>query len=378
MNTPNITISIALEPYDPARLANLCGQFNEHLQHIENRLRVQISSRGNIFQLSGFDKSVQMATQILKKLYADTQSSTHLQPDDIHLAIQEHIQVHTQERQEQSMAKSQQQDTRETKKDGNKKDGKKALKNVVSLQPDKAEKVKPRGLNQTQYTENIQQFDINFGIGPAGTGKTYLAVACAVQALESNQVERIILVRPAVEAGEKLGFLPGDATEKIDPYLRPLYDALFDLLGQEKVNRFLQRGIIEIAPLAFMRGRTLNNAFIILDEGQNTTCAQMKMFLTRLGFKAKVVITGDITQIDLPKGTPSGLVQAQQVLNAVPGIAFTQFCSADIVRHELVQRIVNAYNHYDEEKTLLPRSNHFYAQKDRSKQQPKNPAPETH
>jgi phosphate starvation-inducible PhoH-like protein len=216
--------------------------------------------------------------------------------------------------------------------------------------------IKPRGKNQQGYVRTIGQCDINFGIGPAGTGKTYLAVACAVEALLEDRVRRILLVRPAVEAGEKLGFLPGDLSQKIDPYLRPLYDALYEMLGFETVNKFIERNVIEVAPLAFMRGRTLNDSFIILDEAQNTTREQMKMFLTRIGFGSTAVITGDATQIDLPKGSPSGLTHASNVLDGVEGIGFTYFGSKDVVRHPLVQRIVEAYDSHEDKATPLDRT----------------------
>lgn len=279
---------------------------------------VAINYRGNLFKLSGDNKATQASVEILKHLYRETEASASLDPELIHLFI------------------------RESGLD---------ISNTVSsiseaFQIIKASKVqvKVRGDNQLDYVRNIKTHDINFGIGPAGTGKTYLAVACAVEALKNEEVKRILLVRPAVEAGEKLGFLPGDLAQKVDPYLRPLYDALYEMLGFDQVTRLIDKNIIEIAPLAFMRGRTLNSSFIILDESQNTTREQMKMFLTRIGFGSTAVITGDITQIDLPKGVASGLKHAEDVLSKVKGIGFTHFTSKDVVRHPLVQRIVEAYD----------------------------------
>ncbi|WP_406566467.1 PhoH family protein [Aestuariirhabdus haliotis] len=307
----------SLTPHDTQRFANLCGQFNEHLKQIEQRLNVRIRNRGNHFELIGDPGILRVTEQLLKQLYRETGNGTELTPNLVHLFLQE------------------------TGSDMIGSDD-------PALQPitiqTKRGLIKPRGANQQGYVRSIQGHDINFGIGPAGTGKTYLAVACAVQALEQEQVRRILLVRPAVEAGEKLGFLPGDLSQKIDPYLRPLYDALYEMLGFERVEKLIEKNVIELAPLAYMRGRTLNNAFIILDESQNTTTEQMKMFLTRIGFGSSAVITGDITQIDLPRGTRSGLVQATRILKDVKGIGFTHFTSKDVVRHPLVQRIVEAYD----------------------------------
>ena len=267
-----------------------------------------------------------MAATLLSSLYNDVTQGAQLSPETIHLRLQEA---------DLEMLKSSQQvDT---------------TQDAVGLIRTKRLSVRPRGQNQRQYVSAINQHDINFGIGPAGTGKTYLAVACAVRALLNEQVKRILLVRPAVEAGERLGFLPGDLSQKVDPYLRPLYDALYEMLGFETVNKYIERHIIEVAPLAFMRGRTLNHAFIILDEAQNTTREQMKMFLTRIGFGSTAVVTGDTSQIDLPKGTQSGLTHAATVLENVAGITFTEFGNKDVVRHPLVQRVVSAYDAHEQE-----------------------------
>lgn len=319
MATQKYTQRLILEPDNTQRLANLCGHLNEHLQQIEKSLALKIQNRGNEFKLSGSQQAVDDASGVLVSLYKATGQST-VNPDMVHLAL----------RTVESAGK--------TRYDVD--------KPMILKTP--LLSVRPRGPHQQDYVESIQRHDINFGIGPAGTGKTYLAVACAVEALMQDRVQRVLLVRPAVEAGEKLGFLPGDLAQKIDPYLRPLYDALYEMLGVERVGRLIEKNVIEIAPLAYMRGRTLNNAFIILDESQNTTTSQMKMFLTRLGFGSTAVITGDVTQIDLPKGTRSGLVQVTQVLEDVEGIGFTWFDSKDVVRHTLVQRIVEAYDRFDQ------------------------------
>jgi phosphate starvation-inducible PhoH-like protein len=299
-----------LEPVEARRFANLCGQFDEHLRLIEQRLSIEIRNRGNQFELIGEPQHTTSAENLLRRLYRETKGS-ELSPETVHLYLQES-----------------------------------AVEDLAN-NPVAEASVALRGLNQQKYVKEILGNDINFGIGPAGTGKTYLAVACAVDALEREQVRRILLVRPAVEAGEKLGFLPGDLAQKIDPYLRPLYDALYEMLGFEYVAKLIERQVIEIAPLAYMRGRTLNNSFIILDESQNTTVEQMKMFLTRIGFGSTAVITGDVTQVDLPKGTKSGLAQVIEVLKGVPGISFTHFMPKDVVRHPLVQRIVEAYERFD-------------------------------
>ncbi|TWH71475.1 phosphate starvation-inducible protein PhoH [Azomonas agilis] len=320
MNAPIEPYRFILEPFEASRFANLCGQLDEHLRLIEQRLSIQIRNRGNQFELIGPASATHSAEQLLRRLYRETKT-TDLSPDMVHLYLQESGMEAL------SQASSEPQISLRTRK-GN---------------------IRPRGANQQNYVRAILDNDINFGIGPAGTGKTYLAVACAVDALEREQVRRILLVRPAVEAGEKLGFLPGDLAQKIDPYLRPLYDALYEMLGFEHVARLIEKQVIEIAPLAYMRGRTLNNSFIILDESQNTTLEQMKMFLTRIGFGSTAVITGDVTQVDLPRGTPSGLAHVIKVLNQVPGISFTHFQPKDVVRHPLVQRIVEAYEAFEKQ-----------------------------
>ncbi len=308
-----------LEPFEALRFANLCGQFDEHLRLIEQRLGIEIRNRGNQFELIGEALHTKSAENLLRRLYRETKGS-ELSPEIVHLYLQ----------------KSAVEDLANNP----------VAEVSVALRTKKG-MIRPKGLNQQKYVKAILGNDINFGIGPAGTGKTYLAVACAVDALEREQVRRILLVRPAVEAGEKLGFLPGDLAQKIDPYLRPLYDALYEMLGFEYVAKLIERQVIEIAPLAYMRGRTLSNSFIILDESQNTTVEQMKMFLTRIGFGSTAIITGDITQVDLPKGTKSGLSHVIEVLKDVPGISFTHFSPKDVVRHPLVQRIVEAYERFE-------------------------------
>ena len=313
------SLEMALEPVDNERLRNVCGQLDEHLRQIERRLGIEINNRGNSFQLLGETKAIGAGSEILRGLYAAT-AEEDLSPARVHLYLQE--------------------------------SGVDALTGDADDVPESVIKtrrgmIRPRGPNQAQYVHRVLTHDINFGVGPAGTGKTYLAVACAVDALERDQIRRILLVRPAVEAGERLGFLPGDLAQKIDPYLRPLYDALYEMLGFERVNKLIERNVIEVAPLAYMRGRTLNEAFIILDEAQNTTTEQMKMFLTRLGFGSTAVITGDVTQIDLPRGQKSGLRQATEVLREVDGISFTMFNARDVVRHSLVQKVVQAYDRFD-------------------------------
>tara|TARA_Y100001968_G_scaffold118846_1_gene108306 strand:+ start:187 stop:1203 length:1017 start_codon:yes stop_codon:yes gene_type:complete len=314
----------SIEPIDPRRFASLCGQFDENLRLIEQRLGIEVRNRGNHFELIGDDSLTRAAEAVLRQLYRETRDNDALSPDTVHLYLQE----------------SGLESLSETLDSGGNN------QKPVILRTRKMT-IQPRGPNQQNYVRSIQEHDINFGIGPAGTGKTYLAVACAVDALEREQVRRILLVRPAVEAGEKLGFLPGDLAQKIDPYLRPLYDALYEMLGFEQVAKLIEKQVIEIAPLAYMRGRTLNNSFIILDESQNTTLEQMKMFLTRIGFGSTAVITGDITQVDLPRGTRSGLAHVTEVLKDVKGIGFTHFQSKDVVRHPLVQRIVEAYDRFD-------------------------------
>jgi phosphate starvation-inducible PhoH-like protein len=326
MNSDPSPLRLVLQPDNPQRLANLCGRLNEHIRLIENRLELQISNRGIEFLLTGSADACARASTVLQALYAQTATEPNLTPDLVHLALAE-VAPHLLDAANTPPAVG-------------------VAEELLVLRTPKTS-VKPRTPHQKLYVQAIMKHDINFGIGPAGTGKTYLAVACAVDALLNEQVARILLVRPAVEAGEKLGFLPGDLTQKVDPYLRPLYDALYEMLGFERVAKLIERNVIEIAPLAFMRGRTLNNSFIILDESQNTTTSQMKMFLTRIGFGSTAVITGDHTQIDLPKGTRSGLIQATKILQKVKGVSFTMFNSSDVVRHPIVQRIVDAYDEFD-------------------------------
>ena len=335
---------IALEPSDAGRLASLIGPVDQNLKHLERRLGVYIRSRGNEFQISGPQGRVQAAEALLHQLYRETADRESIEPDFVHLFLQEAGLDALMAEQDKPQGPTVVMDVDAQKAETTGKGEKGAAQNVDQLvirTPKKS--IKPRGGNQLKYCNAVRRHDINFGIGPAGTGKTYLAVALAVEALESQQVSRILLVRPAVEAGEKLGFLPGDLAQKIDPYLRPLYAALYEMLGVERVNKYIERNVIEVAPLAYMRGRTLNNAFIILDESQNTTVAQMKMFLTRIGFGSTAVVTGDITQIDLPRGENSGLIHVRDVLRNIEGIKFTQFVSKDVVRHPLVQKIVDAY-----------------------------------
>lgn len=340
---------IVLEPNDPLRLSALVGPVDQNIKHLEKRLGVSIRSRGNEFQLSGIPTAVQAAEALLHQLYRETVGRDAIEPDFVHLFLQQagldDLIAQSNEGTDRTVPVVVMSDADRSAESGSEKPG--ASGELVIRTPKKS--IKPRGANQLGYCRAVRKNDINFGIGPAGTGKTYLAVACAVEALESQQVSRILLVRPAVEAGEKLGFLPGDLAQKIDPYLRPLYDALYEMLGVERVNKYIERNIIEVAPLAYMRGRTLNNAFIILDESQNTTVAQMKMFLTRIGFGSTAVVTGDITQIDLPRGEQSGLINVRDVLARVAGIEFTHFGSKDVVRHPLVQKIVDAYESYHDD-----------------------------
>ena len=322
MNTSTDTHRFTLDSFEAARFANLCGPYDEHLRLIEQRLNITIRNRAEQFELLGPREQTRSAEQLIRRLYRATKNSD-LTPDTVHLYLQESS---MQELSSPSTPAS--------------------PVSSVALRTRKGA-IRPRGENQQNYVKSILAHDINFGIGPAGTGKTFLAVACAVDALERELVQHILLVRPAVEGGEKLGFLPGDLSQKIDPYLRPLYDALFEMLGVEHVTRLIEKQVIEVAPLAYMRGRTLSNSFIILDESQNTTTEQMKMFLTRIGFGSTAVITGDVTQVDLPRGTTSGLIHVTKVLKDVPGIGFTFFKSSDVVRHPLVQRIVEAYESYN-------------------------------
>jgi phosphate starvation-inducible PhoH-like protein len=307
-------VEVKLDPVDNQRLARLCGALDENLRQIEAALDVTIARRGGKFTVRG--EQAQRAAQALEHFY--DRASGDLSLEDVQLGLTELSQPPSSQ-----------------------KEGPQLLLDVLHLHG--------RTPHQVQYIENILTHDLTLGIGPAGTGKTYLAVACGVDALERDKVKRIVLVRPAVEAGERLGFLPGDLAQKVDPYLRPLYDALYDLMGFEKTGKLLERGTIELAPLAYMRGRTLNHSFIILDEAQNTTPEQMKMFLTRIGFGAKAVVNGDVTQIDLGRGQKSGLIEARRILAGVRGIAFTQFGAQDVVRHPLVARIIDAYEQQAQE-----------------------------
>jgi len=314
------SINFELAPTDNQRLSLLCGNLDENIRLIERRLGVEINNRAFKFTVIGENERIQKTAELIQNLYLETKERKLFAEDHVHLAVQQMV----------SEA-----EIRQTEKN----DSQVVIKTKRGL-------IKPRGVHQNQYVSQIQRNHISFGIGPAGTGKTYLAVACAVDALERQEVRRIVLTRPAVEAGERLGFLPGDLAQKVDPYLRPLYDALYEMLGFEKVAKLIERHVIEIAPLAYMRGRTLNDAFIILDESQNTSPEQMKMLLTRIGFNSQAVITGDITQTDLSKGQKSGLRNAIDVLQDVKGVAFTFFQSADVVRHEVVQKVVEAYERH--------------------------------
>jgi phosphate starvation-inducible PhoH-like protein len=322
LNAVTISRDVVLEPADNNRLANLCGQFDEHIRQIERRLNVEISSRGNQFRITGKPGAAQIGQDVIQSLFRLTDSE-RLDPERVHICLQE-----------LTMNDGDASEIAAVTEEGE--------ENLFEIQT-RRKLVRARGANQKNYLKNIHDHDLAFGIGPAGTGKTYLAVASAIDAFEHEQVSRIILVRPAVEAGERLGFLPGDMSQKVDPYLRPMYDALYDMLGPEQVGRLIEKNMIEVAPLAFMRGRSLNDSFVILDEAQNTSVAQMKMFLTRIGFGSKAVVTGDVTQIDLPAGQKSGLKNAVEILSDVDGVAFTWFTPNDVVRHELVQRIVEAY-----------------------------------
>lgn len=310
-------LDFRVDPADNERLATLCGQFDEHLKQIEKRLNVQISNRGDQFSVEGDEPATNSARTLIDHLYAMTENET-LAPEEVHLSLQE--------------------------------SGLEAMQDKAEAAPRNGTIIKTRrstiqcrGPRQIEYVNSIKERDLTFGIGPAGTGKTFLAVAAAVEALESDKVQRLVLVRPAVEAGERLGFLPGDMMQKVDPYLRPIYDALYEFLGIERVGKLVERNVIEIAPLAYMRGRTLNHSCIIMDEAQNTTVEQMKMFLTRIGFGSKAIVTGDISQVDLPKHQLSGLKHVQGVLQGVDGLGFCEFSASDVVRHPLVQRIVAAY-----------------------------------
>lgn len=318
MGTATTGVSFSLSPLDNNRLAQIAGERGVYFKQIGDFLEVKISHRAEVFFIEGEDKDIAIAETVIRELYTQSESKAYtINAKSVHLTLVENTQRTTVDKPSRTTIK--------------------VRKNHIT----------PRNPAQAYYLQQILSKDICFGIGPAGTGKTYLAVACAAQALANHEVDRIILVRPAVEAGEKLGFLPGDIGQKVDPYLRPLYDALFEMLGADRVGKLIERGVIELAPLAYMRGRTLNDALILLDEAQNTTIEQMKMFLTRMGQGSKMIVTGDTTQIDLPKHIKSGLLHVQNILQDVKGVSFTRFTAKDVVRHSLVQRIVEAYDAED-------------------------------
>jgi phosphate starvation-inducible PhoH-like protein len=317
-------ITFRVEPEDTKRLANLCGQLDSHIKQISDHFKLKIYNRGARFQIEGNLDKAHAVKNLINRLYRETHNGTEITPDLIHLLLRE--------------AKTEYSYTRKIPNAHN--DEANVIKTPRMM-------IQARGDHQQGYLKTIRENVLNFGVGPAGTGKTYLAVACAVEALLRDEVSRILLVRPAVEAGEKLGFLPGDLSQKIDPYLRPLYDALNDMLGSEQVEKLIERNVIEVAPLAYMRGRTLSHCYVILDESQNTTREQMKMFLTRIGFGSKAVVTGDITQVDLPRGVQSGLRHVLDVLEGVEGIGLTHFANSDVVRHPMVQKVVDAYDKFE-------------------------------
>jgi len=315
--------SLELNPNDADILIRFVGKLNENLKIVEKTFKVKIFQNGNKISISGDEENTKRASNAIKDLYASTSNGNELSKEQIQMVINKNIDLNPDVISED-------------------------LKDQIIKTPKKI--IKPRGNNQNHYISNMVKYEVNFGVGPAGTGKTYLAVAKAVEMLVNEDVKKIILIRPAVEAGEKLGFLPGDLSQKVDPYLRPLYDALYEMLGFEQVVRLLEKEILEVAPLAYLRGRTLNNAFIIMDESQNTSVDQMKMFLTRMGFGSYAVINGDMTQIDLPKNIESGLSHVLKVLDGLDDIGFTTFNSRDVVRHPLVRKIVDAYNKFDQQK----------------------------
>jgi phosphate starvation-inducible PhoH-like protein len=323
-NSAKHGIVFRVEPDDVKRLANLCGPLDTHIKQIANHFQIKIYNRGSRFQIEGSLDTAEIIKNMINRLYHETHNGTQITPDLIHLLLREAKNNHSQHRKQDN---------------GNQKESD-IIKTPRMM-------IQVRGDHQQNYLQTIRENVLNFGVGPAGTGKTYIAVACAVEALMRDEVSRILLVRPAVEAGEKLGFLPGDLSQKIDPYLRPLYDALNDMLGSEQVEKLIERNVIEVAPLAYMRGRTLSHSYIILDESQNTTREQMKMFLTRIGFGSKAVVTGDITQVDLPRGVQSGLRHVLDVLKDVEGIGLTHFANSDVVRHPLVQKVVEAYDKFE-------------------------------
>lgn len=322
-------IDFVLEPLDNERLSAVTGQLDDNLRQIERRMGVEISNRSNQFRVLGDREQAQAAADVIQSLFEMTEIQRVITRAELHLLLQE---FRVREDDQPSLREKSSKDLTVFTKRG---------------------PIKARNTNQANYIDSIRHSDISFGIGPAGTGKTYLAVACAVDALERQQVRRIILTRPAVEAGEKLGFLPGDMAQKVDPYLRPLYDALYEMLGFEKVDKYMERNVIEVAPLAFMRGRTLNESFVILDESQNTTVEQMKMLLTRIGFDSKAVITGDITQVDLPRNIKSGLRHAIEVLQGIDKVGFNFFTAEDVVRHPVVMRVVRAYEEWERKQSLI-------------------------
>ena len=316
MENQSSLTKITLQPSDANVLIRFVGELNQNLKFIEKAFKVKIFQNGNNIKIDGIEENAKNAAAALESLYETAGKGIEITKETLHLCIKDVENVN-------------------------------AESHIVAIKTPR-KSIIPRSKNQKKYISNIYENDINFGIGPAGTGKTYLAVAAAVNSLINEKIERIILIRPAVEAGEKLGFLPGDLSQKVDPYLRPLYDALFEMLGVEKTEKLLLREVIEIAPLAYMRGRTLNNAFIIMDESQNTTTEQMKMVLTRMGFGSNVVINGDLTQIDLPKKNDSGLIHVTKILEDIDGIGVTNFDSKDVVRHPLVRKIINAYKNFEE------------------------------
>lgn len=319
MSKDSALTNLELKPSNANTMIRFVGELNENLKFVEKTFNVRIFQNNNNLKIKGSEENVRLSAEALKRLYEAAGKGIEITKETLYLCIQD--------------------------------SDERAINKEIKIKTPK-KSIVPRGKNQRSYIENIRHLDINFGIGPAGTGKTYLAVALAVDSLLNETVDRIILVRPAVEAGEKLGFLPGDLSQKVDPYLRPLYDALYEMLGIEKTEKLLTKGVVEIAPLAYMRGRTLNNSFIIVDESQNTTKEQMKMVLTRIGFGSQLVINGDITQIDLPKQTKSGLSHAIEILKETDGVGFTFFSSQDVVRHPLVKKIIDAYRYSEEKKDL--------------------------
>ena len=360
--TDSMSRRIHFESLTPAQLKTVLGEYNNHMKYIQQRLDIKISQRQGDFCLSGDILGVERGERIIYKMVDEAQNTKDISAEELHLIIQSSL-ARDEDMEEDKEQLADEAEDLDAPSDFT----------PISLRTRNG-KIVPRGGNQQRYVRDILSSDVSFGIGPAGTGKTYLAVACAVDMIERNEIERILLVRPAVEAGEKLGFLPGDLTQKIDPYLRPLYDALYEMIGFEKVGKMIEKQIIEIAPLAYMRGRTLNNSFVILDEAQNTTPEQMKMFLTRLGFGSRAVITGDISQVDLPRGTKSGLAQAMEILSGIEEIHITKFDSKDVVRHQLVQKIVEAYDIYDDEQLALQEKRKFERMKEQERKEAINNA----